>query len=153
MNHYGYNIFYNIFYKNLIIFEAYYIDFETGNRDGTSIVYYENGMKKESCEYVNGFKEGKMMQWYDDGNIKCVCTYVNDSLHGESIEYHRNGNIKVKLNYDNDTITDKIVISYNINGKKEVEYTYDRGMKNGVATFYGKKGNRQVRYVDDVLVA
>lgn len=83
----------------------------------TTVVYHDNGVKREEYIIKNGYLDGLSQTWYKSGNLKSECTYVNSNLHGLYRQW-----------YD----TDKSDLY--------CEYSYNNGKKCGVCKYWHEDG-------------
>jgi antitoxin component YwqK of YwqJK toxin-antitoxin module len=66
---------------------------------GTYKEWYENGIKKYECDYINNEVNGIHKKWYQNGVIEYEYNYINSELSGLAKEYDINGNLIRQTNY------------------------------------------------------
>jgi len=62
-------------------------------------VWYENGYRKYSINYILDKKNGIFNEWYSNGQFKLNCNYLNDTKYGIEKRYYDNGNKESYINY------------------------------------------------------
>ena len=70
-------------------------------RNGSIIMYWPNGQKKEERNYVNGKMEGLYQRWHSNGRKRGVFNMFNDKSHGPCQEWYSNGQIYRKISFIN----------------------------------------------------
>ena len=78
--------------------------------NGVKTEYYQDGTKKEECEYLEGKKNGIFKNWYPNGQIEREGTMVNDRWSGDYREWYENGQLCVSGKY--------------VDGKREGEWIF-----------------------------
>lgn len=113
--------------------------FKDGKKNGSWIIYYDNGQLLSKGEFLFGMKEGLWTYYYSDGKLWQTEFVKNGKGHGLVVTYHRNGQIKNKGNMLNDQ-REGLWVFYNEDGKKRITprvqdgFTFDEGSgtyKNG----------------------
>ena len=69
-------------------------NYKNGKLNGSSILYHENGQKKEESTFIDDKKNGYSKWWYENGNILREGKYKDDNQTGRWIIYNKDGSIK-----------------------------------------------------------
>jgi uncharacterized protein len=77
-----------------------------GEKVGTWIWWYENGQKKDQCQYADGFYIDTIYHWYSNGRLKqievvpvrAIGSDESCNCNGLIIRYNENGKIEEKFN-------------------------------------------------------
>ncbi len=102
-----------------------------GDLNGARTVFYENGAKAETLNYVNGKLEGKSNYYSLEGTLVKSYHYENDQLHGPSKHYDGSGELVLEGDYKRGKKTG--IWKYYNNGKliDEKDFTYRPKFKKG----------------------
>ena len=77
----------------------------------TLCYYYKSGRKEYEINYdETGIKNGSSFVWYENGNKKSEISYINDKLNGTITSYYENGKVKIKEEYTDGKLADKCYI-------------------------------------------
>jgi antitoxin component YwqK of YwqJK toxin-antitoxin module/Tfp pilus assembly protein PilF len=149
------------------VYEAQYY-FE----DSIQTLHYANGLKRETCGYLNGYAHGNFKSYHMNGILESKGTYFNGKLHGKWVWYSDKGSITREGNffhgeetgkwfdyYDDGTLSlEKEYMngklsgdyySYNKNGTLTYQTIYKHGVKHGEAKYFSSTGDLQmVRYYE-----
>ena len=88
-------------------------------------VWYENGYRKYSINYILDQKNGIFNEWYINGQFKLSCNYFNDAKYGIEKRFYENGNKESFISYL-DGVLHGIYKEWYENGnvRKETIYCY-----------------------------
>ena len=70
-----------------------------GVANGITMIYYENGIKKEQQSYSNGLKDGLWITWNEKGIKTGEANYKNDLKEGPWNIWDDNGTLRYKMFY------------------------------------------------------
>ena len=76
--------------------EGVYVD---SRRNGPWRSYHENGMPKDSTNYMDGQKQGISLGWHDNGQRRFIGQYDKGIASGAWTWFHRNGTPSTKEEY------------------------------------------------------
>ncbi len=109
-------------------------------------IYYLNGQKIETRNYVNGLREGECTEFYQNGNmyseasILQTADFQGGNYHGKRIKYYENGQIHITENYLNGIFFGETKYYYE-NGKlKAVQFFENGGVREGEWKNYDENG-------------
>jgi len=121
--------------------------------------FYENGMVKNECTYLDGKKNGFMKEYSKEGNLSKIEKYINDEKQLDAPElknyelkydYYPNGKVKVAGSYYNNK-AEGIRREYSQDGKIEKSYVLKDGKVTGMGIIdeNGWKQGKWKEYYDD----
>ena len=73
--------------------------YKDGQKQGATIVYYDNGKVARQVTFENGVETGPTIEFFDTGKKKMEGSYENGRLEGRVTRYHPNGFIYAQGNY------------------------------------------------------
>ena len=103
--------------------------FESGNRDGTWVMYHTNGQLRNKGNWKNNKREGVWFNYFDDGTLDRKGSFTKGINEGTWAYYHRNGQLSYKGNWKNGK-QDGAWVSYNEDGT--VHKASTQAFKDGV---------------------
>ena len=112
---------------------------KNGKREGSWVVYHENGQLKRKGNYKNGKEEGSVVEYYKSGQLFLKFYYKNDRPEGPSFVYHYNGMLSQKANYKNGK-AEGFWFNYYKNGKLESKVNYKNSIVKSTVG-YDENGN------------
>ena len=99
-------------------------------RDGKSVVYYKNGIKKIEGNYIKGKKDGVFVYYREDATLEAKITFKDNKKNGISSKYGLKEKLEEEIMFKNDLKhgTQKF---YNENGVsiKQIEWHNDKEIK------------------------
>ena len=108
-------------------------------REGSWILYHENGHKEQVCSYEKGLIQGGFLKYHTNGKISFDLTYKNDTLNGDYFKFFESGVLEISDHLKNGIRSGEFTRYYetgvisvqgtNVNGKFEGNYMYH--LKNG----------------------
>ncbi|OQP52622.1 hypothetical protein A4H97_25195 [Niastella yeongjuensis] len=101
--------------------------YANGELNGESVSYYPGEQKKVTVNYTQGKKDGYYIARYIHGGRQEEGWYKDNEPEGEWFSYNEAGNLTARTNFLNDEMNG-LKTEYWPNGKKLVEYLYDRGV-------------------------
>jgi antitoxin component YwqK of YwqJK toxin-antitoxin module/Flp pilus assembly protein TadD len=117
-----------------------------GLTSGLAEYYHETGEKASLIKYANDKREGKSYFYHGNGQLKSDPTYSENYFDGPYISYHQNGAIKDSGAYSEGTKTGAWK-SYNPFGILITEESYDeRGKFTGVRISYDNSGRKESEF-------
>ncbi len=133
---------------------------------GEWIIWYPNGLKKESGIYENGEKQSPWTTWFENGQKKSVIHYKESIKHGLYTEWNKDGRLTKDIEYDMGNPISEYIVEYKgesyteinrrngelsgsyikwyTNGKKCEEGVYKYGRKGGVWTSWHENGEKSL---------
>ncbi len=122
--------------KHLILIIAL-LTISSCDRGRSMITSTARANEKEALE-----KEGVKLHYYSNGKIKAkIPTDENNKRHGVSQMYFPDGALKSEVTYEHGKR--QLAKQYYENGKLEMEFPYEAGMKHGVRKKYWDSGQLQ----------
>ena len=121
-----------------------------GKKQGVWKFFYEDGITKEECFYVNGKKNGYFKEYSQEGVLKNITKYLNDEIQYDVPElakyelrtdYYPDGSVKVVGSYK-DGVSEGVRREYGKDGKIEKGYMFEKGKITGEG-IVDEKGLRQ----------
>lgn len=100
-------------------------------KNGTYILYYQDGIKKQEVQYINDIPHGLVQMWNYQGILKLKFYTQNNKYHGLYEEYDDEGFLKKRCYY-NDHILNNIFEEYYPYGILKIQCTYSNGLINGI---------------------
>lgn len=91
-----------------------------------AMLFYENGVVKDSGLLVNGLAEGKVVKRFENGQIHFLVHFKNNKPHGLQKEFYDNGKLKFEVNMNNN-VPDGELNGYDENGKLIRHEIYENG--------------------------
>ncbi len=151
------------------------IDFQNGQREGWSFIFYGNGEMKSGYSYKEGQLDGVSAQYYFNGQLKEETHYQNGQREGKSVTFHENGKVESSQNYNNgepigsrslfyesgnpkelttNNQLDGIKILFYKNGQLSESKKYKDGKLDGDTTLFYENGKikAQRKYKNNVLI-
>jgi antitoxin component YwqK of YwqJK toxin-antitoxin module len=117
---------------------------------GPLIRYYTYfNKKKEEQNYDKGNLDGLSTVWYEDGGKLSETTYMNGVLNGPYREYHPNNQIRVQGQYLQGFFTGKWLY-FNLNGDIIGEGRYKHGTGKQRSFYPDGKVSHEVHYKDNL---
>ena len=141
--------------------------YAAGKKEGTSIIFSEDGTISITVEFFNDKQNGMMVEFYPKskgdndenlgGNFKCGPVYretyfFDDMREGEERTYHRNGNFASIFLYENDRLSG-LSQAWNEEGVLVFEAEYIDGLRHGKFRKYYDDGSPllEQNFVSDIL--
>lgn len=123
-----------------VAYKAAFLHNLTKIENGLFETWYDNGMLKTKCNYVNGQMHGSCESWNYYGNLFEKYNYVNGEKNGPYYQYHNNGRIACTCNYINNK-ADGPCESWHENGQMDNKYNFLNGIINGLYESWDIDGN------------
>jgi antitoxin component YwqK of YwqJK toxin-antitoxin module len=98
----------------------------SGQKNGITRKYYDNGTVAESTEWERNVKTGKWYQYFEDGSLRLSSSYENDKINGPYLVYTAPGILAIDGKYFNGNM-DGTWKFFNEKGELEYELLYDNG--------------------------
>ena len=105
--------------------------------NGVKTEYYQDGTKKEECEYLEGKKNGIFKNWYPNGQLEREGMMVNDRWSGEYWEWYDNGKVRVSGRY--------------LEGKRDGEWLFFSEEGNSLPPVLFEKGEEVTRQLPSLF--
>ena len=112
-------------------------NFDKGNLDGLSTVWYEDGGKLSETTYMNGILNGPYREYHPDNRIRVQGQYMNGFFSGKWLYFDFSGDIVGEGEF---TIGSGIQRSFYADGKVSHEVHYKDNLKDGEEIEYNPKG-------------
>lgn len=131
------------------------IDWEQGQKNGTEVIWWENGKsKKQQSHYINGKIDGTSQSWYVSGELREEIIYINGLREGPTISWYQGGKKASEEPYKDDKLNG-VALRYYADGKKSFECSHVAGARDGLCMSYYPNGKLQsrVKYRDGVRLA
>jgi antitoxin component YwqK of YwqJK toxin-antitoxin module len=65
------------------------------------VEYWDNGLVKVSCDYIEGKVSGPKYRYYEDGVLESMEYTKNGVRHGQTIKFNRDGMMHSYIEYEN----------------------------------------------------
>jgi antitoxin component YwqK of YwqJK toxin-antitoxin module len=117
-------------------------NFVNGVKHGMILSWYHNEVKKSEAFYVNGIIEGTYTLWYENGFKQKELTQTNGKRQGLYTYWYDNGNKLEELTFVNDK-QQGIVHGWYKNGKKRFEISMLDDKKHGESHYWDEDGNKR----------
>lgn len=114
---------------------------ENYKRTGKWTEWYENGQKKDECEYKDGKLNGSMVKWYKTGQKEAESEYKDGKFNGKWVMWFKNGQ-KEAEGVDKDGKPNGKKVTWFENGQKEGEGEYKDGKLNGQVILWYENGQK-----------
>ena len=135
------------FYDGKKITEIHY---QQGKKHGPHTIWYANGQKKQLVNYLNDQKHGWLRQWRDNGLLASQERYNFNVKDGLKTQWGIDGNVNQTSTFHNNVLIRSVNFVnrqeqgkesfwYN-SGEKKAEINYNKGQKDGIATYWSKSG-------------
>jgi len=135
-------------YYNLQGKGVYYSYFENGNMEskqigefirlnnihkvklenGTLVTYYENGIKRDSINHVNGEVDGICYIWFDNGAVRTIMNFSKGVPEGNISGYYENGKLRYSMTMKNGK-PDGVYMKYDSLGNHVDDILFKNGLK------------------------
>ena len=141
------------------------ISYKNGKKNGIKTSYTEGEIIKEN--FINDIKQGFTSIYYENGVLRQSINFVAGKEQGIAKEYDKKGNVitlmeykkgylisKERVNrYTYDSLMQGKWVTFHPNGNIQSESNYSAGIKNGYFKEYDKDGNllSVVKYVNGIL--
>ncbi len=129
-------------FKNAILIER--VDYQQGQKNGESTVYYEKGTVMETSNFKNGQRDGITI-WYANkdkiqGEMVAMYTYKDGKFEGVQETYYESGAVKTQKMYSNNVPNGPAYEFYE-DGSLKTEANFKNGEQKGKIKEYpqGKK--------------
>ena len=106
---------------------------------GVSVLYYTNGKKAETVDYINGEKEGAFKNWFQDGLLSFEAFYSKGKLNGISRSWWSNSNLRSESIFVNG-IANGIQKQWYVSGEKFKQMTIVNGKEEGMQQAWRRNG-------------
>ncbi len=116
---------------------------------GPLIRYYTFNKKKEQQNYDKGNLDGLSTVWYEDGGKLSETTYMNGILNGPYREYHPDNRIKVQGQYLKGFFSGRWLY-FDFSGDIIGEGQFTHGTGNQRSFFSNRKISHEVHYKDNL---
>ena len=91
-----------IYYKGTdVVWKKYYVNVETGLKDGEFRMYWPNGERKVKCIFVDGQLDGAYKEYYPSGEPWLLQTYSVGVKEGLYRQWYENGQLEIETHYRN----------------------------------------------------
>lgn len=112
----------------------------SGQKNGTTRKYYDNGTVAESIDWERDVKTGRWLQYFEDGSLRLSSSYENDKIDGTYLVYTAPGILAIEGKYINGNM-DGTWKFFNEKGELEYKLLYDNGkaLNNSVLEEKSKK--------------
>ena len=118
-----------------------------GKKDGIWTNYNDKGMLRAITEYKNGEKNGLYVTFDHQGTLEKEEYYVNGKLDGESKKYLHGNYVNVLAHYKNGELDGEYKQYYTDKPTQLMEESfYVDGVKDGKSTYFGSNGNAVAEY-------
>lgn len=113
-------------------------------------IWFENGHKKSTENYINDKRNGVFNEWYYNGQIKYTINYLDDLKHGLEKKYYQNGNKQSIINFHLNVYNGCYKTWYE-HGTINEEYNYYFGIQKDINVKWNKGGKIDVykKYQDN----
>ena len=71
--------------------------FKKGKREGTWVLYYDNGRIRDKGDYKNGQKDGPWVDYHKNGQLNAKGDYWNGKKDGSWVFYNEDGTVDEEL--------------------------------------------------------
>jgi hypothetical protein len=109
-------------------------------KDGTYVLFYENGQKKEEALYEDNQLSGPYKKWHQNGKIQAEGAYKSDSLEGLYKMYNKNGELESSYQFTNGKVNGEVQV-YD-KGKPVVKGNFQNGKANGTWVLYNENSEQ-----------
>ncbi len=97
------------YYKNgNVQMSGYYNSIKGKKKTGEFIWYYEDGKKKEFCNYKKDVKTGYSCTWYPNGSMDCAGNYVNGMKDGKWFYFFMDSLKSAEITFSGDQVIDEV---------------------------------------------
>jgi antitoxin component YwqK of YwqJK toxin-antitoxin module len=110
-------------------------------REGSWILYHENGNKQQVCSYEKGGVQGAFFKYHANGKISHNLTYKNDTLNGDCFTFFENGVLECSEFYINGKRSGEFTRYYET-GEISEQGIYVDGKFEGTYMYHLKNGNK-----------
>jgi antitoxin component YwqK of YwqJK toxin-antitoxin module len=111
---------------------------QSGIKNGSWIVYHENGEPKVITPFVNGMRNGMSVEFDKKGRLTKMASFVNDEFHGNYKEYVSYIPIR-ESNFKNGKLHG-LHKEYNERGELFRDMEFKDGVQNGKMNYYNPEG-------------
>ena len=112
---------------------------------GTTEIYYPNGNKAETIDYLNGKRNGAYKKWFSTGVLSYHSNYKNGKQQGITKSWWINGNLRSKTNHDNGVLNG-VQKQWYKSGEKFKELNIVNGQEKGIQRTWRKNGKLYNNY-------
>jgi len=113
--------------------------YEHGVQHGPTVIYHEDGTKKEAGNYAKGLRRGQWKEWYPDGKLKRDALYGDDDVVTWTLYAEETGTKWIEGAYKHQREHGKFA-EYYAGGQKMAEGEYIDGEKVGVFQYWNEDG-------------
>jgi antitoxin component YwqK of YwqJK toxin-antitoxin module len=110
-------------------------------REGSWILYHENGNKQQVCSYEKGGVQGSFFKYHANGKISHNLTYKNDTLNGDCFTFFESGVLECSEFYINGKRSGEFTRYYET-GEISEQGIYVDGKFEGTYMYHLKNGNK-----------
>lgn len=114
-------------------------NFVDNKRDGTFMLYYEDGTLSASIEYRGDVQEGIYKSYREDGTLEEEAVFKNGQRHGPAKYFHGNEKLDQKVTFKEGKM-EGVATQYYDTGEKKAEITMKNDLQHGPATTYYRNG-------------
>jgi antitoxin component YwqK of YwqJK toxin-antitoxin module len=112
-------------------------NFDKGNLDGLSTIWYEDGGKLSETTYMNGILNGPYREYHPDNHLKVQGQYLNGFFTGKWLYFNFSGDIVGEGEFVHGTGKER---SFYPDGTVSHEVHYKNNLKDGEEIEYSQKG-------------
>lgn len=127
-----------------------------GKKEGSWIIYYDNGVLHSKGMYKDDSKDGVWVGYWNNGTLDHKGNWENGKKNGSWTQYHSNGKLWSKGNYINGKRVGQWV-GYWEKGQLSFKGLYINGLKEGLVMYYNRDGTVDAQnagtYKNDVKVS
>lgn len=125
-----------------VVRAAWYKDKDFKEKDGSWEEYHDNGIPKDSGQYVNNLKQGTFRGWYENGNEHHILYYNKGLPIDTGYVFRENGELSQLIIADENG--NGIEQNYHENGKVKMLGRIKEGKKNGPWTLKREDGTKMM---------
>ena len=110
-----------------------------GKRDGSWVIYHDNGQLSSEGDYKDGKQVGSWIFYHDNGQLQYKGDFNNGKAVGSWVRYHDNGQLWYKNDFKNGK-RDDYWVNYYDNGQLSSKGNYKNDKKDGSWILYHDNG-------------